>query len=298
MFSESVTRFKSWGRRSGLAAPLRWLYILTHISDLYFQSQRLNQEMIRLRHAFPELMVEPDVPFSVIVEAPPWLARAEQRIGKSVAQMTAQEKQTSFYTYFSEIWGEGYERLILKRQYEAYLPLLPFDSDDPWLDIGCGAGEFIRFLGEKGIPAVGVDMNIQEVARAQSRGLNVQQAEATSFLRETKQNYRGISLLEVIEHIPVEAILPLLEMAVNRLASGGVLLVETINLNHPLALNGFYTDPTHIRPVPVDYLEFVLQWLGLVNVKTVYTSPLWLPGIDVNSVRQIYYTYALVGVRP
>ena len=270
MFTEKLIRLKTWGQKSRIAAPLRWLFILTRLSELYFQSRRLNQEMMHLRDLLPGLLEEHELPFSVVEITAPLLARAEQRIGKPVAQLNAQEKQASFYTYFSEIWGEGYER-VLERQYEAYFSLLPHSGNDPWLDIGCGAGEFIRFLGKKGIPAIGIDMGAQEIERAQSRGLNVRQSEAVTFLRETVQNYRGISLLEVIEHIPTESIILMLETAVSRLVSGGVLLIETINLNHPLALNGFYTDPTHVRPVPVDYLEFVMQWLGLVHVRVIFT---------------------------
>lgn len=297
MFTEKLIRLKTWGQKSRIAAPLRWLFILTRLSELYFQSRRLNQEMMHLRDLLPGLLEEHELPFSVVEITAPLLARAEQRIGKPVAQLNAQEKQASFYTYFSEIWGEGYER-VLERQYEAYFSLLPHSGNDPWLDIGCGAGEFIRFLGKKGIPAIGIDMDAQEIERAQSRGLNVRQSEAVTFLRETVQNYRGISLLEVIEHIPTESIILMLETAVSRLVSGGVLLIETINLNHPLALNGFYTDPTHVRPVPVDYLEFVMQWLGLVHVRVIFTSPVKTSGVAANNVRQVYYTYALIGVRP
>ena len=131
-----------------------------------------------------------------------------------------QEEQ--FYNYFSEIWADGYEQ-GLAQQHAAYLPYLPKVRDLPFLDIGCGAGEFIQFLSTHGMPAQGIDSNATKIVRAKERGLNDCCADALSYLHEHHECFSGISLTEVTEHIPPES----------------------------MAFNTFYTDPTHTSPMPL-----------------------------------------------
>lgn len=234
------------------------------------------------------------LPYRKVVPAEAFLERAIKRIG---SLPDGEEKSDKFYSYFSEMGGEGYEEHLI-RQYNAYLPFIQKDAAAPFLDLGCGAGEFVEFLSARGVVAQGVDMNAEEVARASRRGLNVQCGDALDYLNNHEIAFSGISMLQVVEHLPPKSLSRLVTVIFKALKPGGVAIVETINTKHPLAFHTFYMDPTHTRPVPSDYLAFLLQWHGFVNVNIVYTLPM------VHTHRQrldpsvAYFNYTLIASKP
>ncbi|MHB0889424.1 class I SAM-dependent methyltransferase [Acidithiobacillus sp.] len=234
------------------------------------------------------------LPFAHTLPAEPFLDRAIARIGHAP---DPDRREEQFYSYFSEIWAEGYEQ-GLAQQYAAYLPHLPKGSDLPFLDIGCGAGEFVRFLDMHGIPARGIDSDATEVARAKERGLDVHHADAIGYLEAHQECFSGISLLEVIEHLPPESLAPLLSAIFRALAPGGLVLLETINVKNSLAFNTFYTDPTHTRPIPSDYLVFLVQWTGLSDVHIVYSAPMAFTREQALDPSKAYFVYAVLGSKP
>lgn len=236
------------------------------------------------------------------------LTRAKDRLGNKANDPALPEREAHFYSYFSEMAGDT--RHILLQQYHAYWPLiqqvqvrLVAGEGAPWLDIGCGAGEFLQFMHGHGWPAEGIDLSATEVARCHALGLSVQQADALAFLEAPHSNgrrkYAGISLFQVIEHVPREQVVPLLQACVHSLLPGGLILVETVNLRHALAFNGFYTDPTHQTPLSDNYIAFVLQWLGLEKVGVLYTLPepqAFVPPSEHRSHYMNYTAYGQVGL--
>lgn len=166
------------------------------------------------------------------------------------------------------------------------------------MDIGCGAGEFVAFLRDHGILAEGIDPETREVERAQALDRVVQQDDAISYLEASEKQFDGISMLEVIEHLTPEEINELIPLIFQRLAPGGVFLVETINIKHPLAFHVFYTDPTHRRPLPSDWLAFLLQWHGFTNLQIVYTSPLAVTLAESHDPSRAYFNYAIIAQKP
>jgi 2-polyprenyl-3-methyl-5-hydroxy-6-metoxy-1,4-benzoquinol methylase len=65
-----------------------------------------------------------------------------------------------------------------------YLPLLDgVQPTDPILDLGCGHGQFMQFLGQRGFLNVdGIDVSPEQIEIAASRGLNAKLANAFEFL--------------------------------------------------------------------------------------------------------------------
>lgn len=114
--------------------------------------------------------------------------KAERYLCQAVAKLgllsEGERSAELFYSYFSEMWGDGYESQ-LTRQYETYLPLIQSRSNNPFLDIGCGVGEFIAFLSQNGMNAQGIDLNEEEVARAVKRGLGIHSANCAYTSAET-----------------------------------------------------------------------------------------------------------------
>jgi O-antigen chain-terminating methyltransferase len=234
------------------------------------------------------------MPFSRIEPAEPFLDRAIARIGNLPI---AERNNHNFYSYFSEIWDQNYES-GLNEQYASYLPFLRALPEGQFLDIGCGAGEFICYLNQNNIPAEGVDQDIKEVERATRRGLSVFCDSAETYLKESRKKYSGISLLEVIEHISPDIIPHLLSTIFEKLMPGGAVLIETINIKHPLAFHSFYTDPTHQRPVPSDLLVFMLQWHGFTDAQIIYTNPLASSLSESNDPTRAYFNYAVIAKKP
>ncbi|HMA18528.1 MAG TPA: methyltransferase type 12, partial [Thermoanaerobaculia bacterium] len=51
-------------------------------------------------------------------------------------------------------------------------------------------------------------------------------------------------------------------------------IVESVNTNSLAAMNAFYLDPTHVRPVPPEALRFLCDAAGFQDLRVEYLSPL------------------------
>lgn len=259
---------------------------------------RLNQLDIdteHLRELVEPLCVTPDMPFSHTQLAAPWIINAEKCLGQNLADLPTDQRDHWFYSFYSEMAG-GVSH-VLEQQYRVYLPLLQKIPAGKVLDIGCGAGEFLNFLTHNGVTAMGIDLDAHEVERANERGLTAVHAEATEYFTRCEEKFAAISLLQVIEHVPPMLVRPLIEACANALVPGGMLLIETVNLRNPNAVNTFYTDPTHQVPLADNYMSFIFQWNGLESVEYIYTLPDWMAGISVNDHSRCYVNYAVIGYK-
>ena len=259
-------------------------------------AERLEAELESLR-PLRSLVLDEPLPFACRGEPPRWLQTAEARLGQPLAELDEPARREAFYSYFSEMGGDS--RPILHQQYTAYWPLLSRAAarGGRVLDIGCGAGELLAFLTEREVPALGVDMDPAEVVRARDAGHTVVEAEAGEFLATGEEAFAAITMLQVIEHVEPARVTPMLQACIRRLRPGGLLLVETVNLRHPLAFNGFFTDPTHRVPLPDNYLGFLFQWLGLEQVELLYTLPDPVAGLSRAEPARLYQNYTLLGWR-
>jgi O-antigen chain-terminating methyltransferase len=140
----------------------------------------------------------------------------------------------------------------------------------PVLDLGCGRGEFLQELQRNNIPSVGIDLNPAMVDASRALGLDVSLAEAVAHLRDREPgSLAAISSFHMIEHIPFEQVLHLIEAAKRALMPGGLLILETPNPEN-LVVGGctFWYDPTHIRPLPPAMMAFYVQQAGFEPVRT------------------------------
>jgi O-antigen chain-terminating methyltransferase len=321
-----MAQLRAWLNQHPLGAPYRTLRDLWRISinriqlleQLSNQQRELDEQRLRTQESLRMLQVysarlerlehnvlvleglEPlpqgeQLPFSLTQPAPSWITNAERMLGQPMEDLTKEQRDHWFYSFYSEMaGGVGH---ILEQQYQVYLPRLPNLPHGRVLDIGCGAGEFLNFLKIHHVPAIGIDIDAHEVERANARGLTAVQAEASEFLTNCNEKFAAISLLQVIEHVPPTLIRPLVEACTNALAPGGALLIETINMRHPNAINGFYTDPTHKVPLSDNYMSFVFQWNQLENVDLIYTLPEWVPGMGAQELPRCYANYTVIGYK-
>lgn len=255
------------------------------------QLEWLNAATERLKKLDSAFSQDPH-PFCHHVVAPNYLGEAEKQVGQSVAGVSEKDRNTLFYSYYSEIYGDT--TTVLRQHYENYLPFL---SKGSVLDIGCGAGELLEYACEHGIEAVGVDLDENEVARCQAKGLDVTCQDASAFLQCSSRTFGAVTMLQVIEHIDWHAIQRLIASVYQSLDVGGCFIVETINIRHPLAFDGFYTDPTHQLPISDTLLVFCLQWHGFKDVQLLRMMPVPVQGVPHENPEQLYYNYAVVGTK-
>jgi 2-polyprenyl-3-methyl-5-hydroxy-6-metoxy-1,4-benzoquinol methylase len=146
---------------------------------------------------------------------------------------------------------------------------------DPVVDLGFGRGEFMELLTELGIRVRGVEADAQLVASARGRGLAVEQGFAIDYLRSLDHaSLGGISMMQVIEHLPPQHVIDFVAIAAEKLRPGGKVVLETIN---PASLytyaREFWVDPDHVRPVHPNLLEFLFREADFAEVSIEYRSP-------------------------
>ncbi|MEY2533142.1 MAG: hypothetical protein QOF29_1052, partial [bacterium] len=118
------------------------------------------------------------------------------------------------------------------------------------LDVGCGRGEFLDALRERGISARGLDMDPTMVQRVREKGHEVELTDAASYLRGLDDDtVPGLFAAQVIEHLSAEQLSEFLELAHAKLAPGGLAVLETVNPHSPAAMKAFWTDTTHHHPL-------------------------------------------------
>jgi SAM-dependent methyltransferase len=140
--------------------------------------------------------------------------------------------------------------------------------DKPILDLGCGRGEWLQALRDNGYAARGIDLNTCNIELCRQLGLDVAHTDAISALRACPDNsLSGVTAFHLVEHLPFETVVELIDEALRVLCEGGILLLETPN-PESLMVSGrnFFFDPTHRQPIPPPVLSFVLERRGFVSV--------------------------------
>jgi len=182
------------------------------------------------------------------------------------------ERLRAFEYLLFENRHRGSEAEIQDRQ-QVYLSY--FKNSGSVLDIGCGRGEFLELLKGAGIPAQGVELNPEMVQVAQQKGVEVIQGDGLEHLRKLpERKLGGIFLSQVIEHLGPENLRDLVRTAFLKLASGGVLLAETVNPQCLTTFSGaFYVDLSHHNPIHPEAARYLWESVGFRQVKILYVSP-------------------------
>ncbi|MDD8025111.1 MAG: class I SAM-dependent methyltransferase [Acidobacteriota bacterium] len=163
-------------------------------------------------------------------------------------------------------------RQEIRGQLEAYLGFLP--AGGSILDLGCGRGEFLELLRERGFRGAGVDLNAQMVEDCRGQGLNAERADILEALAgRDDASLDGVFAAQVIEHLPPPALERLVELAFAKLAPGGVLILETVNPTSVFALvHAFYADLTHRLPVHPETLRFLAEAVGFGKTEIIFSG--------------------------
>ncbi len=161
----------------------------------------------------------------------------------------------------------------IRDRVSAYVSLLEGASDV--LDVGCGRGEFLELLREKGISARGIDLNDEMAAVCRERGLDATAGDALSYLlAQPDGSLGGLFAAQVVEHLEPEYLMRFLDAAYHKLRPGSKIILETIN---PACWYAFFSsylrDITHVRPLHPDTLQYLVGASGFQKVTVRYSAP-------------------------
>jgi 2-polyprenyl-3-methyl-5-hydroxy-6-metoxy-1,4-benzoquinol methylase len=161
----------------------------------------------------------------------------------------------------------------IKERLRIYLPILKEanlgSKKMPVLDVGCGRGEWLELLKEQNLQAQGVDVNRVLAENCREQGLDVIERDVIVYLRSLPDASLGaVTGFHIIEHLPFEVVVNLIDEIVRVLKPGGVAILETPNPENVLVgSHTFYLDPTHRNPLPSAMVKFIAEARGLCRVE-------------------------------
>lgn len=137
------------------------------------------------------------------------------------------------------------------------------------IDLGCGRGEWLEVLRDHRISGRGVDLGASMVEECVRRGLDATSGDAVAHLRGLPSDSVDlVTAFHVVEHIPTESLVQLLDEAMRVLRPYGVVILETPNPeNLVVGAHTFHIDPTHTNPIPPSTLQFLVEYRGFSDVR-------------------------------
>jgi len=234
-----------------------------------------------------ETMVFPGGPLAAIARK-----RAGLSPGVPIDSLSAHTRYALFESVF-------YDSRTVAAKQRIYLDYVDRDvaRDAPFLDLGCGRGEFLQILRGAGVESIGVDVNPEVLGPLRAQGFTVFEQDLVAFLEHEGPIFSGASVLQVAEHLPPLQIEQVLSLIAQRLVPGAVLIVETPNPLCPFALGMFHTDPTHISPIPPERMRYAVEAAGFERTVTLFQARIPEGQFAGPDPRAYYADYAIVAYR-
>ena len=163
------------------------------------------------------------------------------------------------------------------RQYrQRWARFLPPDRSAHILDIGCGGGEFLLFLTQRGYSQIeGVDISPEQIDLARRRGLRqVVAGDALDYLGECRECYALINIQNVLEHLARPELFQMLDAVVAALAPGGRVFGVVPNSKSIFSARVRYADITHELSFTPESLRQIFTVVGLRPTAILEHGPL------------------------
>jgi O-antigen chain-terminating methyltransferase len=235
---------------------------------------RLRQLSERLQLARAELtLLENRLSSRVEKEGERLPASTQGQTSSALVETEARHNLDAFYAAFEDQFRGHREEI--KQRLKVYLPILrEAGIKKGLLDVGCGRGEWLELLKAEGVEARGVDLNRVMLDECRRRGLEVTEADALSYLRGLPdESLYAVTSFHLIEHLPFETLVHLVDETQRTLRPGGLLIFETPNpKNLTVGAYSFYSDPTHRNPIFPETIQFILSNRGFSNVHLKYLN--------------------------
>jgi O-antigen chain-terminating methyltransferase len=161
----------------------------------------------------------------------------------------------------------------LRERQQSYVDLLR--AQKRVVDLGCGRGELVALLNEAGVSAYGVEIDADFVELLREKGVEVVAEDAVAHLAGLEAGaVDGVVGLHLVEHLPPASAVQLVSLSAEKLADGGILILETPNPESVVAGSvNFHRDITHVGPIHPDTLAFLCENAGFSAVEVQRLSP-------------------------
>jgi O-antigen chain-terminating methyltransferase len=204
---------------------------------------------------------------TVRTDAAPSAKRAKTGDGAAAAAAAFGQPLDAYkYVGFEDQFRGSQEQI--RERLDSYIQVFDKGPGGDVLDVGCGRGEFLDLLAERDIRARGIDNNHEMAGVCRSRGLNVTEADAVTYLTDLPDgSLGGIFAAQVVEHFDPAYLLRFLELSFVKLQPGGRLVLETIN---PACWTAFFEsyirDITHRCALHPETLKYLAMASGFSRV--------------------------------
>ena len=143
------------------------------------------------------------------------------------------------------------------------------------VDVGCGRGEWLSYMAQRGYAALGIDVNRVMIDACLARGHAVRCIDALTFLRSLPTgSVAAVTGFHIIEHLPFDYLFGLVKESYRVLVDGGAVLFETPNPENVLVgSHTFYHDFTHRNPITPTAISFLLKYHGFDAIDIIRSSP-------------------------
>ena len=144
------------------------------------------------------------------------------------------------------------------------------------LDVGCGRGEFLALLAERGVSAARHRRQRVDGGGLPAEGPERPRARTPSptCAAQPSGSLGGLLAAQVVEHLDPGYLTNLLDAAWAALRPGSVVVIETINPACWFAFfESYIRDITHVRPLHPETLKYLLLASGFEHVEIRYRSP-------------------------
>ncbi len=188
-----------------------------------------------------------------------------------------------------EITRESIEKMfpVWESRFRSHLPP---DRSTPVIDIGCGSGGFVHYLRRIGYLDVrGIDLCASQVAAARALGIEgITREDAWEHLSPRIPVYGAVVARDLVEHFTREEVIDLFSLIETSLLPGGVLLIQTVNLESPFSLRYRWGDLTHETGFTSYSLEAALLLAGFREAASFPAPP--VPSYSLKSaVRSVLW---------
>lgn len=187
-------------------------------------------------------------------------------------------REQLYSRYVSAFKGPRDEGQDLRWYRYAQFKLVPLlrglPRDGPILDLGCGAGQMLHLLTDRGFTNVsGIDVSAEQVRLATDRGLNATVGDVFVHLRGSQASFDAITALDLVEHFDKSEQISLFEGIYAALRPGGRLIIETPNGEGLFASQVIYGDLTHLTIFSEGSLSQLLRLMGFEKIEFYETGP-------------------------
>jgi SAM-dependent methyltransferase len=151
-----------------------------------------------------------------------------------------------------------------------HAPYLPyFDDYHRILELGSGMGGFVKMLLDAGKDAYGVDSDPGCIASARALPVPVVEADVIDYLRTVEsESLDAIFSSHLVEHLPYQVVLEVIELSYRALRPGGRLVLVTPNHRALFShLDMYHLHFGHVAFYPTDLLAFFMSHCGFARTQ-------------------------------